>query len=267
MKVFSVSTAAAVAVVLAGPAAGQTSYVPGAGLNGSPHDFRASGGTTTGGSSESRLCIYCHAPHDTYRASGTTTGTGPMAAGGYQYLPLWNHSLSSAPPVYAMYDPGPGGPRTGPGASQASSFSTAPGAVSLLCLSCHDGSIAVSRYGNSEQPPASVGTGTRFVPAISRVGQDGDLGNHHPIGFDYDAVKSSDSGLRDADSTSMTTASSIRDHLYGGDEAGRHARLECATCHSVHNRGNRGEKLLWRSDQGSELCLTCHDKGLLLAAR
>ena len=37
--------------------------------------------------------------------------------------------------------------------------------------------------------------------------------------------------------------------------------LECASCHSVHNTGNDGESLLWRSDINSELCLTCHMKG------
>jgi len=38
--------------------------------------------------------------------------------------------------------------------------------------------------------------------------------------------------------------------------------MECGTCHAVHNKGNTGESLLWRSDQNSELCLTCHAKGL-----
>ncbi|HEY3349170.1 MAG TPA: cytochrome c3 family protein [Thermoanaerobaculia bacterium] len=37
--------------------------------------------------------------------------------------------------------------------------------------------------------------------------------------------------------------------------------MECGTCHSVHNKGNTGESLLWRSDAQSRLCLTCHDKG------
>jgi len=32
--------------------------------------------------------------------------------------------------------------------------------------------------------------------------------------------------------------------------------------HAVHNKGNTGETLLWRSDVNSELCLTCHDKGI-----
>jgi predicted CXXCH cytochrome family protein len=38
--------------------------------------------------------------------------------------------------------------------------------------------------------------------------------------------------------------------------------MECGTCHAVHNKGNTGETLLWRSDFQSQLCLTCHDKGL-----
>jgi hypothetical protein len=29
----------------------------------------------------------------------------------------------------------------------------------------------------------------------------------------------------------------------------------------VHNTGNTGETLLWRSDKDSRLCLTCHGKG------
>jgi predicted CXXCH cytochrome family protein len=37
--------------------------------------------------------------------------------------------------------------------------------------------------------------------------------------------------------------------------------LECTSCHSVHNTGNTGERLLWRSDVRSQLCLSCHDKG------
>ncbi|MFI5395332.1 MAG: cytochrome c3 family protein [Candidatus Binatia bacterium] len=55
----------------------------------------------------------------------------------------------------------------------------------------------------------------------------------------------------------MGTAGTVRDHLYGPGGT----RMECATCHSVHNTGNTGETLLWRSDAGSRLCLTCHDKG------
>ncbi len=41
--------------------------------------------------------------------------------------------------------------------------------------------------------------------------------------------------------------------------------MDCGTCHSVHNKGNAGERLLWRCDQNGQLCLTCHDKGVYSA--
>ena len=57
----------------------------------------------------------------------------------------------------------------------------------------------------------------------------------------------------------LTPTTFVRDHLYGA------GTVECGTCHSVHNTGNSGEALLWRSDQQSELCLTCHAKGFYVA--
>jgi predicted CXXCH cytochrome family protein len=55
----------------------------------------------------------------------------------------------------------------------------------------------------------------------------------------------------------LTQTTTVRNHLYGPGNV----RMECGTCHSVHNTGNSGESLLWRSDFRSSLCLTCHDKG------
>ncbi|MBI5506158.1 MAG: hypothetical protein HY899_15290, partial [Deltaproteobacteria bacterium] len=53
------------------------------------------------------------------------------------------------------------------------------------------------------------------------------------------------------------SAGTVRMHLLGAGNT----MMECGTCHSVHNKGNTGESLLWRSDVNSQLCLTCHDKG------
>ena len=91
------------------------------------------------------------------------------------------------------------------------------------------------------------------------IGKDKYLGNHHPIGFDYDAVQAADTEIRSADTAMLTPTTFVSDHLYGN------GHMECGTCHSVHNKGNTGETLLWRSDQNSELCLTCHDKGIYTA--
>lgn len=238
-------------------------YTPGAGINGTPHDIPR---TDTGMSylpvpddGLNRICVYCHAPHNTYRLNGTGIGAGPEAPVEFDYLPLWNHTLTDAP-TYIMYDNGPGAPLSGPKASQAILNGMTPGSTSLLCLSCHDGTIAVNSYGNPDQLARSVSSGSTVISNAYVIGKDKYLGNHHPIGFDYDLAQSGDpeevGGLRPADAAFLATGSTIRDHLAGDN------RVECATCHSVHNVGNSGETLLWRSDQNSELCLTCHAKGL-----
>ncbi len=137
-----------------------------------------------------------------------------------------------------------------------------PGSVSLLCLSCHDGSISVNSYGTTDQPTASQSSGGGTIGAQYVIGKDNYLGNHHPVGFDYDAVQAVDTEIRPADTTNLTATSTVRDHLFGPGSS----MVECATCHSVHNKGNpSGETLLWRSDVNSQLCLTCHDKGTYTA--
>ncbi len=248
------------------------SYNPGEGINGTVHDL----GTAHDGmnyiavpdDSLNRICIFCHAPHNTYRLFGTTGGAGPEAPDGYDYLPLWNHELPLTMPSYVMYTNG-AGPLTGSKHSQAMDLTSALGSTSVLCLSCHDGSIAVNSYGNSSQrandtigPITSTtqSAGSTLISTSYVIGQDNYLGNHHPIGFSYEDAQGADTELRTSDTmmTGGANPTSISEHLYAD-------KMECATCHSVHNTGNSGEALLWRSDQNSELCLTCHAKGTYTA--
>ncbi len=238
-------------------------YQPGSGINGTVHDL----GTAHNGidytalpadqlsdaTPLNRICIFCHAPHNTYRLATATGGAGPQADVAFDYLPLWNHTLQ-ADIGYTPYENGTGAPQVGDKASQAIQNGMTIGSTSLLCLSCHDGSVAVNSYGNSAQISISSGgntlTGTSYV-----IGQDKYLGNHHPIGFNYEGVQQNDTEIRVAENANLTPATTVADHLYNGN-------MECGTCHAVHNKGNSGERLLWRSDQNSELCLTCHDKGI-----
>lgn len=235
-------------------------YTPGLGINGTVHDLGTSHNGmnyTNPGDSLQRICIFCHAPHNTYRLSTAPGGAGPQVSdAAFDYLPLWNHTLQ-ANIAYTMYENGPGAPQTGPRASQAIENGMTPGSTSLLCLSCHDGSVAVNLYGNGDQIATSVSSGSTTIAPSYVIGQDKYLGNHHPIGFNYDDAQLGDPEIRDADTAQLTPTTFIRDHLYGANNA----MMECGTCHSVHNKGNDGETLLWRSDQNSELCLTCHDKG------
>jgi len=210
-----------------------------------------------------RICIFCHAPHNTIRLSTAPGGTGPLANAVFTYLPLWNHELTANFGSYTMYENGTGAPQTGPKASQAiAQGMSAPGGVSLLCLSCHDGTVSVNSYGNTDQPSYSTSTGGPTMGAGYIIGKDNYLGNHHPIGFDYDQViADGDTQIISADVATFTSVTdTVRNHLFSGTN-GANKYMECATCHSVHNTGNTGESLLWRSDTRSNLCLTCHHKG------
>ena len=241
-------------------------YTPGSGINGTPHDL----GTDHNGinytanpvDAQQRICIFCHAPHNTYKLSAANGGPGALGAGptapdAFDYLPLWNHELTANYAAYNLYQNGPGAPQLGPKASQAIINGMVPGSTSLLCLSCHDGSVAVNSYGNVDQIPTSQSGGGSTIFDAYAIGKDHYLGNHHPIGFSYDDAQAVDTELRSADTASMGGAGLVRDHLYGAGST----QMECATCHSVHNTGNTGETLLWRSDTASRLCLTCHAKG------
>jgi predicted CXXCH cytochrome family protein len=242
---------------------------PGCGINLTVHDLSAGAyaanpadNYTT--NAEPRICIFCHAPHNSIPLSAANFGdanTGlPAAPDAFDYLPLWNHTLQTDL-TYTPYYNGPGAPQTGPQSSQAIALGMTINGTSLLCLSCHDGSVAVNSYGNASQPAHSVSgggatlTGSRFI--IGAVGTLGvkSLQNHHPIGFSYDQAQLLDNGLR-LSSHAMGGAGLVSDHLYGAT-----GTMQCGTCHSVHNTLNTGESLLWRSDGQSRLCLTCHDKG------
>jgi len=235
---------------------------PGGGIVGSAHDLAAgyppAGPAVT--DTLGRICIYCHTPHHAYKAFGVAIGSGEMApTAAYDYLPLWNHPFSTTL-AFDTYSNGGGGPLPpSPQASQAMLSGMVIGQSSLLCLSCHDGTQAVNTYGTVDAKVQSIGAG--YVVGANIIGKDGYLGNHHPIGFSYAAVQSADTGIRDAATTLLVVlgaGETIAEHLYGGD-----GRMECGTCHSVHNIGNSGETLLWRSDTRSRLCLTCHAKAPL----
>jgi predicted CXXCH cytochrome family protein len=177
------------------------------------HNLSASGPGRIRAQTESQVCIFCHAPHNT---SGLR--------------PLWNRELSIA--SYQIYrsttmDAHPGQP-TG---------------ASKLCLSCHDGTIALgSVLSRSEQIRLSGGD---FIPAgLANLGTD--LSDDHPISFFYT------SGLAASDRQLKSPAG--LPHEVRLDANGR---LQCTSCHDPHH--NRyGDFLVARPEFG-ELCMACHD--------
>jgi predicted CXXCH cytochrome family protein len=209
-----------IAIIFVAGMAGMAS----AGITGSKHDFTTGGASGQGQSIEAgstgQICKVCHAPHNAVDAS-----TGP----------LWNH-LSTTVSAYGLY------------VSPTSTLDTTvsqPGTTSKLCLSCHDGTVALDSYGAG----ATDNDGTK-ISGVANVGTD--LADDHPIGFTYDtALATSDGELATPASASEVTSGDYP--LFSGSQ------FECATCHDAHNTGT-GEKFLRETAVGSAICKVCHNK-------
>jgi predicted CXXCH cytochrome family protein len=187
---------------------------------GSNHDLSGKGYGTT------QICIFCHTPHNALTTAGA---------------PLWNHTASTA--TYTVY----ASPTMNATVGQ-------PGTSSKLCLSCHDGTVAVDSYGGR--------TGTTNISAGANFGTA--LSNDHPIGFTYDAtLATADGSLANPATKTVTigsapskTGSIASTMLIGGV-------MECASCHDVHNTFTAAGGGLLKISQtapASALCLACHNK-------
>jgi predicted CXXCH cytochrome family protein len=199
-----------ITVLLAGPAA-LAQYQ---GIIGSKHNLSVSGTGTIHATGEQEVCVFCHTPH-----------------GASAIQPLWNRNV----PVntYRVYssttlDAKPGQP-TG---------------SSKLCLSCHDGTVAIGSVLSKNMPIGMAGGITTIPPgAKGNIGTD--LSDDHPISFVYDsALAAKDGKLKDP----TVLPANIR--LDGAKN------LQCSTCHDPHNNSN-GKFLVMRNDN-SQLCNTCH---------
>jgi predicted CXXCH cytochrome family protein len=128
---------------------------------------------------------------------------------------------------------------------QGAATQTQPGPTSKLCLSCHDGTVAVDSFANA----GVLQTGTHFISTTNRVGSGGLLTSDHPIAFTYNAaLVALDNLLRVPASASYVDAASTIP-LFAG-------KLECASCHQSHD--NTYTKFLRTSNASSALCLKCH---------
>ncbi len=189
-----------------------TGVVFGQSITGSAHDFSDSTWNSSG-----EICVICHAPH-------VQDYTNPPE-------PLWNHQVTTA--TFTLYS-----------SSTLNATVSQPDGYSKLCLSCHDGTVAIDNFGGNT-------TGTEHVSGDALIGTD--LSNDHPVSFTYDAtLATADGGLFDPANTNSGLGGTIdEDMLFGG-------KLQCASCHNPHD--DTVAKFLVKSNATSALCLTCHNK-------
>jgi predicted CXXCH cytochrome family protein len=177
------------------------------------HNLSITGPGAVRASSEEQVCVFCHTPHNSRVEA-----------------PLWNRRDSTA--AYIPYN--------------SPSLKASPGqptGASKLCLSCHDGTIALGDLVNPQATLPMAGSST-MPPGRGLIGTD--LRDDHPISFPYaDSLGLSGGALK----SPATWDPRVR--LDAGGE------LQCTTCHEPHH--NDYGAFLALPNQNSALCQQCHN--------
>ncbi|MFQ5876450.1 MAG: cytochrome c3 family protein [Acidobacteriota bacterium] len=182
----------------------------------SKHDLSVSGTGSIVAVSETQVCIFCHTPHNANPA-----------------VPLWNHQLSSVG-SYSTYS------------STTLTLPTPlqqPTGSSKLCLSCHDGTVALGQTVNDGLIALqNTGAGGRMPAGASNLGTD--LADDHPISFQPNPANSETLDPPSGDPVSLDSAGEV----------------QCTSCHDPHTEDNDAvtRRFLVKSNQASAICLTCH---------
>ncbi|NOY63282.1 MAG: cytochrome c3 family protein [Gammaproteobacteria bacterium] len=192
-------------------------------------------------------CVHCHVPPETNGADASKFGS----------IPGWNRLKPAADKngVYDLYD-----------SRTLDNKVRVPSPISLLCLSCHDGTMAVDMIvfkpngwissddtalhfrinGANDLMSCGKCHNGRIAHniAIKHIGTD--LTNDHPISMTYAGLTHVDPDFRPPDGP-YGFNNGVK--LYDG-------RVECASCHNIHNPD---VQLLLRVG-ADRLCETCHIK-------
>ncbi len=194
-----------------------------AGIGSTKHNFGAFSPAQVKTTETTQICVFCHTPHH----------AKPQTALWNKEIPGDNYDVYKSTTIVADI-----GQPTG---------------SSKLCLSCHDGTMAIGSMLNLPGR-GMAGTLTVTGPGISEgkitsastayIGTD--LSDDHPISFDYSLAYPSNTEIKD----SATFPPEIK--LSAGNQ------LQCTACHDAH--GSDFPKFMVASLENGTLCLACHDK-------
>lgn len=221
-----------------------------AGIASTKHNLSTTGPGAVKATSEERICVFCHTPHHAITDSAGVS------------VPLWNHSLSSA--SYQLFSSSTLLSPTSPDIQ--------PDGSSRLCLSCHDGTVAIGSVVNTGTTLSSLsmqGTGTGGVmPAgTSNVGTD--LSGDHPISIELNSSLIAEKAIQcnnnlvsfkvcrpPAGSPVLLEKTNNR---YGGSPSG--VGVQCGSCHDAHEDPVPGTTVFLRvgdRNNHEQLCSACH---------
>jgi hypothetical protein len=170
-------------------------------------------------------CTFCHAPH-----SGLGANT-----------PLWNQTLSKA--TYTPYT----------STTYIEQGNTQPtlGVTSSLCLSCHDGTVAVGQSAAYGTLPV-----TGSMNSVDSFGTN--LSGSHPFSLILP--------MKDASNLVASLVSQGKTADPTGAVKLINGNIECTSCHNPHVQGTDriAQNFLVRDSSSGQMCLACHDPNRVL---
>lgn len=179
------------------------------------HNLSISGPGKIKSNSKEDICGFCHTPHS----------AEPK-------VPLWGHKISSS--SYKLYF-----------SKTLDSFLSQPSNQSKLCLSCHDGTIALWDKGNEKIKIDKTSKGFMGL----------DLSGSHPVSFSIDDSIIFLNNQKDLNlKPLLEIKKEFKDKSYGTE-----FEMECTTCHDPHkNIYSEGEIPFGKKEKFNNLCLSCH---------
>lgn len=187
----------------------------GGSIVGTRHNLSVTGPGPIKSDSEGEICVFCHTPH---RAHADVSL-------------LWNRADSGA--TYTTYD-----------SSTMRATVGQPTGASALCLSCHDGTIALGAV-------LSRSTEISFPPEMAFLTPDRpsyigtDLADDHPVSFRYQEAL-------DAGNTELAPAANLPVKV----RLDKEGMLQCTACHDPHDDDNG--KFMVMDNRHAALCRSCH---------
>jgi predicted CXXCH cytochrome family protein len=162
----------------------------------------------------SMICIFCHTSH-----------LGAASA------PLWNREQGA--PVYTLYN-----------STTLKSIPGQPDGSSRLCLSCHDGTVALGRVRKAAQGLNRLHPGLGRIPMGRRSNLGSDLSDDHPISFESAPAVNASPELKHPP---------LNDHVAYDDDG----KIQCTSCHDPHN--DMFGDFLVKENIGAAICKSCHE--------
>jgi hypothetical protein len=208
-----------------------------AGIRDTKHNLSVSGQYDVRAFAETQICIFCHTPHNASPAQ-----------------PLWNHEVTAVVNYINYWSP----------TLQSYAEAGAPpiDGFSKLCLSCHDGTVAIgsviSRLDEILMVTVPViDTSGRLIGGPGYLGTD--LSGGHPISIIFDEELANKRNSAEPPLSRLKWPVNDPDVKLQPTQGGY--GVQCTACHDPHtNKAAGGWPPFWHKSTYDEVCIVCHEE-------